>query len=175
MPVNITKIFDGFSAPGMRDKPLMDSPNAIFFIYSLNIFLNFYLIPMCMKNRKAVDFMKIIYFTDVLISLRSIYFIGCAIYFFFWRLQSFNLWCLKLNENDPFEADACWQFLMSMIIFVLQNFACSLGKKQGTIAIYLIVHHTVYPIITWFVLRNYPGGHVSEIFSKLNKYLKIFF
>jgi hypothetical protein len=39
----------------------------------------------------------------------------------------------------------------------------------------LIVHHTVYPIITWFVLRNYPGGHVSEIFSKYKIFLKYFF
>lgn len=164
MSVNITikRLSDGFSdSPVMRNKFLMDSPYGIFIIYSANILINCFIIPSFMKNRKAFEFMKIIYFTDVLIVIRSIYFISCAYYFFFWRLPTFNLWCLKLNLQDPLEAEICWQFLMSMIIFILQNFAYSLGKKKGPIVVYLIVHHTIYPIATWFVLRDYPGGHVS--------------
>lgn len=148
----------------MREKFLMDSPFGIFTIYFVNIFINFFLIPIFMKNRKAFEFIKIIYFTDVLIVLRSIYFISCAYYLYFWRLPTFNLWCLKLNLQDPYEAELCWQFLMSLIIYVLQNFAYSLGKKNGSVPNYLLVHHTIYPLVAWFFLRDYPGGHVSTNF-----------
>lgn len=163
MPLNITnlripyKISDSLV---LSDKFLMDSPYGIFSIYSVNILINSLIIPIFMKNRKAFDFMKIIYFTDVLIIIRSIYFMSLMIYVFFWQLKSFNLWCIEINLRDPFEAEISWQFLMSMIIFLLQNFACSLGKKEGSIAIYLIVHHTSYPIVAWLLLTYYPSGHV---------------
>lgn len=150
--------------PRIRDKFLMSSSYGIVLIYSINFALHCHFIPSFMKNREAFNFKKIYHTADALIAIKSSYFIACGVYYYFWRLKNFNPWCIMLNEEDNFEVEICWQFLMCRFIDLLQNFAFSFGKRSGTVGIYLLVHHTIYPIAIWGVLRFYPGGHVSDKF-----------
>lgn len=160
MLANITfkNIFYDYADSNIRDKFLMSSPVFIA-IYLVNFVLHLYLIPLFMKNRKPFNFWTMNHVADVLIIIQSGYFVCVGMYYHFWRLRNFDIICIMINDAK-FEAELCWQFLMSMIIYVFHNFAFSLSKRNCLTSKYLIIHHSFFPIVAWMVLRYYPGGHV---------------
>lgn len=159
-------IYD-YADPRIRDKFLMSSPVGIFSIFSLNFILHFYFIPLYMRNRKPFSFWFFFHLSDIVIIIKSAYFVCIGVYYYFWRFRHINLRCLDFIDNETdaeFDAEVRWQFFMSMFVYVLHNFAFSLSKRKCATANYLLIHHTIFPIIVWTVMRYYPGQHVSMEF-----------
>lgn len=166
----------------IRDKFLMNSPIALPGIYFLNLLVHIFLIPKIMKNQKPLDFVKIWQFSSLLVTLRSLYLLYTGFSYYFGRYSHFNyetIKCLMLNESDSAEVELCWQYVITWFIYLVQNFAFSLSKRESPAGTYTLVHHTIFPILVWIIVRYYPGGHVRKYYqifegNKINILIKVF-
>lgn len=164
---NILEIFDIFynnADERIRDKPLMGSPCTIISIYSFYVIFIVKVLPIFMANRKSFNYNKLMSCLDIILIIRSAYFLTIAIYgwffFFDWTCQPIDRsgsWKSKL------ELKVSYEFVATKFIYTLQSVIFVLCKKKTGVHYYLLTHHSIFPIMLWFGLNYYPGGHATFI------------
>lgn len=151
--------------PRIRDKLFMGSPIEIVVLYLNYAFLTSYVLPKFMEHRKPFNFKALYGYIDkMLLVIES--------YFLYWGLIAwFNVYnwaCQPIDTSDTLDAtlavEICWQFLITRFLYMLQSLPHVLSKKKSSEANFTLIYNTIFPIMVWFAVNYYPGGHVSEIF-----------
>ncbi|XP_070497885.1 very long chain fatty acid elongase 7-like [Chironomus tepperi] len=144
----------------IRDKLFMGNPYAIVFCYMCYVILIQKILPKFMEKRDPFDYGKLMFYTDAILTLRSFYFLinGAYLWFFIynWICQPEDLSGSWLSN---YEVRICHEFVVSVFIYTLQSVVLVMCKKSNPVATYLLIHHTIFPIMLWVGANFYPGGH----------------
>ena len=155
------KLFYEHADPHIRDRLFMGSPFLLCFCYLCYVVIIVYVIPLIMENRKPFSFTKLWNFADVLIFFMAGYIAVASCYVWFFR---FNWICQPIDRSNSFDANlvlnTSYHFLLLKFVYTLQSAAYSLSKRKCKVATYILIHHTLFPIMIWCVINYYPGGHV---------------
>lgn len=162
--IALWNIFYDHADVRIRDKFLMGSPYAIGTIYFCYFVFFGGIFPIIMKNRKPVDYVKSMTIVDVILCIRASYFLINGIYLWFfeynWRCQPIDLSNSWLSQ---FELRICYEFVISKFVYILQSYVFVSSKKNSTVGIYLLIHHSLFPMMLWMLANYYPGGHIMFI------------
>lgn len=162
---NLFSIFYEIADERIRDKFLMGSPYAIIIVYLFYIVFIEMIFKKFMKNRKSQwNYRKLMSYLDVLLVIRAVYFLTYATYGWFFV---YNWICQPLDRNNTwiskFELKLCHEFLITKFLYTFQSVIFVLCKKRTSVGYYLLIHHTIFPIMLWIGVNYYPGGHVTFI------------
>ena len=150
----------------VRDKPFMGSPFAFIGSYLCLLVLLTIILPKILSDKKPLNFRKMYDYIDWILIIISVYFTCWGVFGWFFV---YSFLCQPIDKSQSFygiqAVELCWQFLISKFVYTLENFAFLLAKKENTTKQYLISHHIVFPIMLWFGINFYPGGHVSKLFN----------
>lgn len=159
--LKLHEIFYEHADHRIRDRLFMGTPYTLIFIYLCYVVIITYVIPKFMENRKPFSFTKMWNFVDVLIFFMSGYITACSFYGWF---HLYNWICQPIDLSDSadayFAVDTCYYFLLLKFVYTLQSAAYALSKRKGPVATYILIHHTLFPLMVWSVINYYPGGHV---------------
>lgn len=169
------ELFYEHADPRIRDRLFMGSPFNLCFFYLCYVVVIVYVIPTFMENRKPFNFTKMWNFVDVLIFLMSGYITIGSCYIWFFR---FNWLCQPIDRSDSFDAilvlNTSYHFLLMKFVYTLQSAAYALSKRDSSVATYILMHHTLFPLMIWGVINYYPGGHVRIFSSFVSLIVKFF-
>lgn len=148
----------------IRDWPFMGSPYAIILAYALYVLLIVKILPKLMENRKALSYNVTMSIVDGILCLRSSYFLICSIYIWF---SYFNWRCQPIDDADSWlgqnVAKLSYQFVITKFVYTLQSVVFVVSKKKSPVATYLLIHHTIFPLMLWLGVNFYPGGHITFV------------
>lgn len=148
----------------IRDKPFMGNPYAIVAVYLCNLVFVVKILPKFMENRSPVNFKKCMLYLDIILCMRSIFFLYWAVYGYLFK---YNWSCQPINRSGSYESigemELCYWFLITKFWYALQMIVFSAAKKAGPIAFYVHIHHTIFPWMIWIGVNYYPGGHVAFV------------
>ncbi|KAL7027814.1 hypothetical protein ACKWTF_005604 [Chironomus riparius] len=144
----------------IRDKLFMGNPYAIVFCYLFYVLFIKKILPKFMEKRDPIDYSKFMFYTDSILCLRSFYFLINGAYMWFFL---YNWVCQPKELSDSwlsnYEVRICHEFTVSVFIYTLQSVVFVMCKKSTPVATYLLIHHTIFPIMLWTGANFYPGGH----------------
>lgn len=148
----------------IRDRPFMGSPYALIFAYFCYILLITKILPKFMENRKPVDYTKYMTIVDGILCTRSAYFLVNGS--FVW-ISYYSWTCQPIDLSGSWEADLMmnisYQFAVSKFLYTLQSVVFVASKRTSPVATYLLIHHTIFPLLIWVGANYYPGGHVTFV------------
>lgn len=158
--IHVLNFFYDHADERIRDKFLMGSPYAIIFIYVTYVLIILKILPRFFEDRKPLNYQKIITCLDVVLTMRSSYFLIHGIYLWFYVYD----WVCQPNDKSgswlsDLEVELSHQFVISEFLLIFQSVVCVICKKNDSVATYMLVHHSVVPILLWFGTNYYPGGH----------------
>jgi hypothetical protein len=163
LKVKYNELFYDNADPRIRDKLFMGSPIEIVLAYLCYVFLITYILPKFMENRKPFDFKKLYGYVDKILFLVESYFLCWGL--FGW-IFVYNWICQPFDNSESvyglLAAKLCWQFLMSKFVYMLQSVPHILSKRKTPAATFMLLHHTIFPLMIWVEVNYYPGGHVSK-------------
>jgi hypothetical protein len=148
----------------IRDKIFMGSPYALISVYIFYVLFVLKILPKFMKNRKPLSYENLMSCLDAFLCVIACYFFIQAL--FAWTFL-YNWTCQPIDRRDLWlsniELRLCHEFLLTKFIYMLQSVVFVVCKKESPFAGYLVYHHTLFPIMLWFGINFYPGGHVTFV------------
>jgi len=163
----ISEIFDIFynnADERIRDKIFMGSPYIIILVHLFYALFIVKILPKFMENRKPLNYDVLMSSLDVILCVLACYFFLHAL--FGW-MYLYNWTCQPIDRSNVWlsniEIRLSHAFLMSKFLHMLQSVVFIICKKDSPLAKYLLYHHTLFPIMLWFGINFYPGGHVTFI------------
>lgn len=115
-----------------------------------------------MENQTALNYEKVISYVDVILVIRSSYFVAYLGYLW---LFEYNWICQPINLSDSWlsklEIKLAHEFIVTEFLYLLQNVVCVACKKDDSVSLYLLLHHTMFPLLLWVGGNYYPGGHAG--------------
>ena len=148
----------------IRDKIFMGSPYILILVYLFYALFIVKILPKFMENRKPLNYDVLMTSLDAFLCIVVCYFLlyalGGWIYFYNWT-------CQPIDRSDTWlsniEIRLTHEFLISKFLYMLQSVVFIICKKESPYATYLLCHHTLFPIMLWFGINFYPGGHATFI------------
>jgi len=163
----ISEIFDIFynnADDRIRDKIFMGSPYILILIYLFYVLFIVKILPKFMENRKPLNYDVLMSSLDAILCVVACYFFLHAL--FAW-MYLYNWTCQPIDQSDVWlsniEIRLSHAFLMSKFLYIPQSIVLIICKKDSPFATYLLYHHTLFPIMLWFGINFYPGGHATFI------------
>lgn len=148
----------------IRDKWLMGSPYGLALAYSCYVIFIVKLLPKFMENRRPLNYRKAMTFVDVLLWIRSCYFLYYSSYLHFFV---YNWKCQPLDRSSSWlsntEIKMSYQFVITKFLYILQSVVLVACKRNNSVAKYILIHHATFPFILWIGANFYPGGHAFFI------------
>lgn len=161
---SITNFFYENSDYRIRDRLFMGSPYGLIAAYSVYVIFIVKILPKIMENRNPLDYRKCMSAVDVILWIRSCYFLCYASYLHFFV---YNWKCQPLNRSDSWlsdmEIELSYTFVITKFIYVLQSVVLVTCKRNNSVATYILIHHSTFPLILWIGANYYPGGHAFFI------------
>jgi len=158
-----------------NDWLLMKSPLPILLVTMLFIFIVTVLGPRFMRGREPIKGLKkyMIMYNAV-----QVVFSGYIFYLMIvggWN-GSYSLRCEPCDySNDPMAVTmlhgAYWYFFSKFVDF-FDTFFFVLNKKYEHVSLLHVIHHSIMPVNTYFVIRYMPGGH-STFIGLLNSFVHV--
>ena len=134
----------------IRDKLFMGNPFAILSVYFCYVIIIVVILPKYMKNRSAMDYVKLMTCVDVILCIRSIYFLTHL--FYLWLFE-YNWSCQPINLSNSwlskYELRIAHEFVVTKFVYTLHSVVFVLSKKTSPVAKYLLIHHTTFPMMLW--------------------------
>ena len=160
----ILNIFYDNADERIRDKLFMGNPFAIFTVYFYYVVFIVVVLPKYMENRKAINYRKFMTCVDVILCMRSTYFLINFVYLW---LFEYNWSCQPIDRSSSwlskYELRICYEFVVTKFFYILQSFVFVMCKKKSPVASYLLIHHAMFPMMLWTCANFYPGGHILFI------------
>ncbi|KAL7027813.1 hypothetical protein ACKWTF_005603 [Chironomus riparius] len=158
---DVLNFFYSHADERIRDKLFFGNPYAIIAVYICYIVIISYLLPKLMKNKNPVNYRIFMSCVDVILWTRSCYFFSNGFYMWFFK---FNWSCQPINQTDSwlsnYEMMICYQFVVTKFVYTLQSVVFVMCKKDKSVGTYLLIHHSIFPLMLWVGANFYPGGHV---------------
>lgn len=160
----VLDIFYNNADDRIRDKIFMGSPYIIISIYLVYVLFIVKILPKFMENRKPLNYDVLMSSLDAILCVFACYFFLHALvgwmYFYNWACQPIDRSDIWLSNK---EIKLAHEFLLSKFLYILQSIVFIICKKNSPFATYLLCHHTLFPIMLWFGINFYPGGHATFI------------
>lgn len=148
----------------IRDKIFMGYPYQIIVAYVFYLVIILWLLPLICEYFKPLNYRKCMTIVDVILCLRAFYFLVNFSYLWFFE---YNWICQPIDRSGSwlsnFELNISYQYVILKFLYTLQSFVFVVSKKNSPVATYLLVHHTIFPIMLWMAANFYPGGHSTFI------------
>ncbi|CAG9803632.1 unnamed protein product [Chironomus riparius] len=160
----VLEIFYNNADARIRDKIFMGTPYILISIYLFYVLFTANFLPKFMENRKPLNYDVLMSSLDAILCVVASYFFLHALvgwmYFYNWTCQPIDRSDIWLSNNELRLTHA---FLVSKFLYILQSIVLVICKKDSPFAAYLLYHHTLFPIMLWFGINFYPGGHATFV------------